>query len=218
MLLTDRDIEILRWVARHGVVTTEQIARRFFPTPQGFSAATQRLRKLCTMIQPVLQRDLTHYRKPPVLRVTTQGARLADVGIGPARLIPNEVPHALNVVDLTEELLEKTPSAVLTTEREHRTERYREKRAGGRKSTGRIPDAVFTVPKGPGEPKERTVAVELDRSPRQRLDIESIVRQYQAESFDTVIWFVRKNRVEPTEEIVRRLRADDFIEVRSWHY
>jgi hypothetical protein len=143
---------------------------------------------------------------------------MADVGLGPARFVPNDARHATSVVDLTEELLAKTPSAILTTEREHRAERYREKRAGYRKSTGRIPDAVFTIPKGPGEPKERTVAVELDRSPRQRLDIESIVRQYQAESFDSVIWFVRKSRVEPTQEIVRRLRADDFIEVRTWHY
>jgi DNA-binding CsgD family transcriptional regulator len=53
--LTDRDIEILMWVTRHGVVTLEQIARRFFPTRQGLSAATQRVRKLCTMTPPLLQ-------------------------------------------------------------------------------------------------------------------------------------------------------------------
>ena len=35
MQITDRDIDILVWVARHGIVTVDQIATKFFPTPQG---------------------------------------------------------------------------------------------------------------------------------------------------------------------------------------
>ncbi|MGH9044640.1 MAG: hypothetical protein ACRDVP_07400 [Acidimicrobiales bacterium] len=30
MRLTERDVEILRWIGRHGVVTTQQVARHFF--------------------------------------------------------------------------------------------------------------------------------------------------------------------------------------------
>ena len=34
--LTERDIDILTWITRHGVVTTEQIATKFFPGTSGF--------------------------------------------------------------------------------------------------------------------------------------------------------------------------------------
>jgi len=213
--LTDRDIEILIWVTRHGVVSIAQIARRFFPTPQGLSAATQRVRKLCTMTPPMLRRELTYYKEPSVLRVTTHGARYADVGIGPARFVPNETRHALNIVDLTEELLAKHPEATLVTEREHRADRYRDKRAGNRKTTGRIPDAVFIVP-ATGSQKEKTFAVELDRSPRNRMDIESVIKAYLAERYTEVWWYVRPSRVETVRQVTRRMKVDDFIEVRSW--
>src|ERR1019366_1619531 len=102
MQLTDRDEEILIWVARHGFVTVDQSATKFFPPPHGKSACFQRVRKLCDASPPLLQRQRTHYQEPSVLRVTTHGARIADVGLSPAHLVFAEVPHALSLVDLTE--------------------------------------------------------------------------------------------------------------------
>ena len=216
--MTERDIEILAWVTRHGVVTVEQIARRFFPTSSGLSAALQRVRKLCVSNPPLLRRDRTHYQEPSVIRVTTHGARLANVGpptLGPARLILAEVHHSLGIVDLAEELLAANPGSVLTTERERRAERHTEKRAGTRKGTGRIPDAVLTLPPTPDTP-EKSVAVELDRSPRTKRDIEAIVRAYNAERYSDVWWYVRPKRVDHVRAHVVTLRASDFIEVRPW--
>ena len=215
MHLTDRDRDILVWVARHGIVTVDQITAKFFPTPHGKSAAFQRVRKLCDANPALLKRDHTHYREPSVLRVTPQGARLADVGLAPARIVPAEVHHALAIVDLAEELLAGSPGATLLTERERRAQRYREKRAGQRKSTGRIPDAVLVFP-ATSSKKERTVAVELDRSPRSRMDAETVIKAYIAEKYDEVLWYVRPNRVDFIREIVRRMKTGDFIEVRPW--
>lgn len=219
MQLTERDEEILTWVARHGYVTVDQIARKFFPTKQGTSAAYQRVRKLCDASPPLLKRERTHYREPSVLRVTTAGGRLADVGIQPARVIPAEVPHALAIVDLAEALLAEHPEATLLTERERRAERYREKRAGLRKATGRIPDAVLVFPPDAqrGERgKERAVAVELDRSPRSRMDAEDVIKAYIAERYHAVWWYVRPNRVDLIRQLTKRMKVDDFIEVRPW--
>lgn len=216
--VTERDLEILAWVTRHGIVTVEQIARKFFPTSSGLSAAFQRVRKLATASPPLLRRDRTHYREPSVIRVTTHGARLANVGppaLGPARLILAEVHHSLGIVDLTEELLKAHPEAALTTERERRAERHAQKRAGQRKGTGRIPDAVLTLPALGGK-AEQSVAVELDRSPRTQRDIEAIVRAYNAERYTDVWWYVRPRRVAHVREVIQKLRASDFIEVRPW--
>jgi len=215
MQLTERDIDILIWVARHGIVTADQIARRFFPTPQGRSACYQRVRKLCDAKPPLLQRERTHFGEPSVLRVSPQGTKIADVGVAPARIVPAEIHHALAIVDLVEDLLESNPTATLLTERERRAERYREKRAGVRKTTGRIPDAVFIVPATKTK-KERTVAIELDRTARSRMDAETVVKAYLSERYDTVYWYVRPNRVDIIKQITKRMKVDDFIEVRPW--
>jgi hypothetical protein len=213
--LTERDCDIIIWVARHGIVTVDQIAAKFFPTPHGKSAAFQRVRKLCDAHPPLLQRTRTHYREPSVLRVTTYGSRLADIGLAPARIVPAEVHHALAIVDLAEELLASHPGATLLTERERRAQRYREKRSGQRKTTGRIPDAVLVLPSKNGT-KERTIAVELDRSPRSRMDAETVIKAYIAEKYDQVLWYVRPNRVDVIRQLVRRMKTEDFIEVRPW--
>ena len=213
--ITERDTDILVWVARHGIVTMEQIARRFWPPSQRQTAAAARVRKLCMAHPPLLQRDATHIGEPSVIRVTPHGARLADVEIGPARLIHAEVHHALAIVDLTEALAEKYPKATLLTERERRAELYRAKRAGQRKMTGRIPDAVFVFPATGGK-KERTVAVELDRTARSRTDAETVIKAYLAERYSEVWWYVRPSRVETVRALTKRMRVDDFIEVRPW--
>lgn len=136
---------MLVWVSRHGIVTVDQIASKFFPTPHGKSAAFQRVRKLCDASPPLLQRDRTHYREPSVLRITTAGAKLADTGLAPARIVHAEVHHALALVDLAEALSAEHPEATLLTERERRADRYRDKRAGKRKTTGRIPERTAAI-------------------------------------------------------------------------
>ena len=215
MQLTDRDVEILVWVARHGIVTVDQITVKFFPTPHGKSACFQRVRKLCDTSPPLLQRERTHYQEPSVLRVTTHGARIADVGLSPAHIVYAEVPHALSLVDLTEAILALHPDATLITERERRAERYRDKRKGLRKTTGRIPDAVFTLP-AKGSRKEQTIAVELDRTARSKMDAEAVIRAYLSERYDHVWWYVRPSRVASLTEIVKRGRVADLFEVRPW--
>lgn len=213
--LTDRDIAMLIWITRHGFVTMEQITRRWFPSPHGRSAAYQRVQKLCAAAPPFLERVRTFYQQPSVIRVTLTGARLADVGLGPAKIVEAQIRHDLAIVDLVEELSALHPDATFLTERERRAELYREKRAGQRPATGRIPDAIFIFP-ATRAGKERTVAIELDRSPKSRRDNEAVVKGYLTAKYSEVWWYVLPHRVEPVRQIVRRMRTDDFIEVRPW--
>jgi hypothetical protein len=55
-----------------------------------------------------------------------------------------------------------------------------------------------------GAEKEKTIAVELDRSPRSRMDAESVVKAYLQERYTEVWWYVRPNRVAPIRQIVKR--------------
>ncbi len=124
--VTARDIEMLSWIGRHGMVTADQVAQHFFARAGGTvgtRAAYRRLRKLEE--ERLVRRDVTFARWPAVIRVTGPGARVAEIDVDPARLVWAEVRHSLALVDLTEELLATNPGATLVTEREIRALRFR---------------------------------------------------------------------------------------------
>jgi hypothetical protein len=213
--LTDRDVEILAWIGRHGVVTPPQVARHFFARADGTIgqwAAYRRLRKLEQM--GLTREDRTFWREPNVLRLTGAGARLTDIDVGPARLVLAELRHTLGVVDLVEWLLRHSPKGTeIRTEREMSAERRRELTRGIRKpARGRVPDAVFIAPRGGG-----TVAIELDITPKRTRDLENILRAYIQERHDRIIWYVLPRQQDKLKEIVRKEKADDVVEVRAWH-
>lgn len=217
--VTDRDVEILRWIARHGVVTAELVGRRFFWRPDrntyGQWATYRRLAALERMRLIIRTRS---YGYPlPVVRVTRQGAEIADAGIRPAPLVATQLRHTLALVWLTEYLLTEHSGAQLVTERELRAQRYRELRNGEREiEHGRAPDALLHLPARDASAPIETVAIELDVSRKDRRAMERMVRQYDREVVDRVWWFVRPVQVERTRQLVHELHADDRIEVRQW--
>ena len=75
--VTPRDRLMLAWIGRHGIVTPDQVARRYFLGSDGVvgkRAACRRLLKL--EICGLVQRDATSlYRSPQVIRITRAGAR-----------------------------------------------------------------------------------------------------------------------------------------------
>jgi hypothetical protein len=217
--LTERDIDIIRWITRHGVVTADLVGRRFFWRPQlqtyGRRATYRRLNALCRL---GLILDKREYGTPHnVIRTTRAGSRLADVGIRPAPFVLSELQHTLSVVALGEYLLHANPGAELTTERELRVQRLRETLAGTREhGLGRVPDAVLRLrPNAQGA--SENIAVELDLTRKDQRAIEQIIRQYAYEKFDRVWWYVKPIRVERMQTIVRSLHADHRVEVRAWH-
>jgi hypothetical protein len=207
-------------MTRHGVVTAELVGRRFFWRPAvndyGKWAAYRRLRALREL--GLVLSDKPFADRPAALRVTREGARIANVGLRPAPLVVSELRHSLAVVWLTEYLLAENAGAELTTERQLRAERYRELRDGTRQAEqGRTPDALLRIPtKGAGAQDVMTIAVELDLSRKDRRAMERMVRQYDREKVDRVWWYVTPARLERTRALVRTLRAADRIEVREW--
>jgi hypothetical protein len=219
-VLTDRDEEILRWTTRHGVVTVELIGRRFFWRPErkehGKWAAYRRVRALREL--GLLIGDKPWANQPEVLRVTREGARIADVGLRPAPLVLSQLRHSLALVTLTERLLFANKGAELTTERELRAQRYRELREGKRPpEQGRAPDGILRIPaKGAGAQGVMTVAIELDLTRKDRRAMERMIRQYDRERVDRVWWYVLGVRLERTRELVRSMRAEQRVEVFAW--
>jgi hypothetical protein len=208
-------------MTRHGVVTAKLVGRRFFWRPRkknyGQWAAYRRVRALREL--GLLLSDKPFADRPAVLRVTREGARIADVGLRPAPLVLSELRHSLAVVWLTEYLLAENAGAELTTERELRAERYRELRDGVREvEEGRAPDALLRIPADDASAQGvMTVAVELDLSRKDRRLMDRMIRQYDYENdIEKVWWYVMPGRVERTRALVSDLNAEDRFEVRQW--
>jgi len=214
--VTERDLGILRWMTRHGLVTADQVAHQFFTSPW---AAYRRLRALGML--GLIRRDATHYRHPAVIRVTTAGARLAAVGVGPAPLVLDRVSHSLALVDLTERLLADHPDATLTTEREYKAHLLRALRAGVRPTKGRIPDGILRLSSPDGTLR---VALELDLTAKGTRQVEQVITAYASlyivapidEGFNRVWWYAAPGAVPRMQAIVDRENANFLIEVREW--
>lgn len=208
--ITDRDIEILTWMGRHGVVTPQQVGRQFFVHEDQVAQkrAYRRLAKLEELA--LIRRDTPFARHSDVLRLRSRGAALAESDLPPARYVLREIPHELAVVDLVEELLAKTRGATLETGREIRRQRVGERTGGKRRvGRGRIPDAVLTLKSG------KTAAIELQLRPKRGRDDLTILEGYIQERFDLVWWYVPESAVERVRELVKSRRADDLVEVRA---
>lgn len=208
--ITDRDREILGWIGRHGMVTAEQVANRFFARDGGEVGLRAAYRRLDVLEKlGLICRDQTPFwRAPKVLRVTTRGAEVGEVGVRPARYVEGEVRHAVALVDLVEQLHAANKGSTLRTERELRTDRWHERSDGRRDAgKGRIPDGQLTLKNG------RVVAIEFDLNPKRSKDFERILRAYRQEKFDEVWWYVVPGAVERVRKLVLDNRCDDFVSV-----
>lgn len=219
-VLTPRDHDILRWIGRYGVVSTEQVARRWFPRhaatvgPWTTSSAYRRVGVLEDF--GFLQRDQIYLRGPHLLRLTPKGARLACPGTQPAKLVPGAAGHALAVVDLAEALRPRLPDGVLVTEREIRREQIRARTTHGSADVTlkRIPDAVFRYASGGAD------AVELDYTAKTTGDIQRIARTYDEhypDVFRRVLWYAPGGKVaRRTRAVVDEMGLSQFILVDEW--
>jgi len=210
--VTDRDLEVLHWIGRHGIVTVEQVSARWFARDDGTLgtwAAYRRIRKLEEL--RLLRRDPTFWRWPAVLRVTTAGARITDLDVAPAHLVLAEVRHSLALVDLMEQLLVENKGSTMVTEREIRALRFRELAEGARRpGRGRIPDGILNLK------SKKTIAVELDLTSKRQRDIERIIGGYKQERYDAVWWFARSALMSRLRDIVATNRVDDLVLVKPW--
>jgi DNA-binding Lrp family transcriptional regulator len=187
-----RDVEVLRFTVRHGMITPEQIARRFFSSAQ---PALRRLRAL--EVAGLVVRDRVLVGLPAVVRATPAGTRLAGCDLAPASLELARIRHNLALVDLSEELLAAHPGAGWTTERELRRDRMRAARAGDRwDRQRRVPDGLLRLTDG------TRVAIELDVTPKRSARLDLLAGAYAVDrDVDTVWWYL------PSEVAVLRMQT-----------
>lgn len=215
--LTDRDLEILRMTALNGAVTVELIAHVLFARPGGavgYRAAYQRIHTLKEA--GLLRSDKAFAHRPAAISVTPQGARLADVGVGPADVPDTQLEHTLQLAWLNVWNARAIPGVEVTYERQLYVERAQDEDDGLRSgSRPRCPDARYLIPGQGRDGKPLSVAVELDLSRKDRRTVERLIYSYdRALDIDQVWWYVRPGGVDRMLDIVRSLHAESRIIVK----
>lgn len=209
--ITARDRELLGWMGRHGIVTAEQVATRFFAKDSGEvgrRAAYRRLSKL--EAGGFLVRRATPLSDARRIWLLSQaGTRAVGLGLAPARLIEADLRHALALVDLMDRLADQHQGSRYRTERELRVDYHRQRVAGTRRpGRGRTPDGELQFVSG------ETVAIELDLTPKRSVAYERVIRSYCQERFVRVWWYAPATSAGRLARLVEDARSGDFIEVR----
>jgi len=200
-----RDVEVLAWTARHGMVTSEQVCSRFFSS---LRATWRRLGRLESA--RLIRRDRALISWRHIVRTSRAGISLADVDLGLAPLDYVRMAHNLAVVDLSEELLAAHPGSRWLTERELRRDRMRAARRDPSVLRGRIPDGLLVLGEG------IRVAVELDRTAKRTRRLEKLVASYAWQGeVDRVWWYMPSNAaVERVTDVIRAHGMEHAIEAR----
>jgi hypothetical protein len=211
-VVTVRDLEVLRWVGRHGVVSTDQVATRFWP---GVATAWPVRRRLGVLRRAGLLKASRPglRRQSKVWLATARGLRSAEVALRPARLVGWRLSHDLALVDLSEQLLGAMRGSYWLTERELMV-------GGWRTSLKlrRLPDGLLVQANG------RRYAVELEASRKDAERLRRIVNEYLPalagpNALTGVIWYARPElgaAVEHLRAAVKALGLRWAFEVRCW--
>ncbi|HYA01240.1 MAG TPA: hypothetical protein VEK76_12970 [Candidatus Binatia bacterium] len=179
-----RDLEVLRFVARHGMVSPDQLRAGFF---RSAATAGQHLHALAA--SGLITRQRVVVDLPEVIRATPRGTRLSGCDLPPANLDLARIRHSLALVDLALELLAAHPGGRWTTERELRRDRMRAARARGRwEPLRRVPDGLLELSDG------RRVAVELDLTPKRSTRLDLLAGAYAVDPDVDVVWWYLPSR------------------------
>ncbi|CAA9464653.1 MAG: hypothetical protein AVDCRST_MAG02-2907 [uncultured Rubrobacteraceae bacterium] len=178
--LTERDLDVLRFVACHGFATAEQVGLSCFSgwgdgrleLGVSMTMVYRRLKKLVDA--DLLRHEYVLHGRPGVYLATRRSAELADAGVPPAKVDLKSFDHDLAVVDLALALEGQTD---WITERQIRAKAVSAARGGGGRvsragGTGRTPDGLLVSPWG------EVWAVELEISGKDNARYLDVFRGY----------------------------------------
>jgi hypothetical protein len=236
--LSERDLRLLREIARWGSLTVEQICKVTYPEPlfQTPTTAYGRLRALAEAGYVEFQRPFGRSPRQPysfsrenltgwvpfpgpgIYVVTWTGMReIGERPLPPTRITTLRRFHALNqqllMVDLASWLMRQHPGTVWLTQREllrHAMTHVREQSGRLLHGPGHVPEGVLIFLEG------KRLAVELDLMPRPSRVYERIVSAHLAQPLaDHVRWYASDldQTLETIKRVVNDQGADDRIEV-----
>lgn len=172
--LTERDLNIIKWINSHRAATVEQVHKKFGMSPQ---AAKKRLSELKS--SGYLRYEKVFHNKPGIYISDKNGIAVTSDELPAVKIRLGSYEHDLALVDLAVTLEQRT-GAYWHTDRQIRHENG----IKGVGVKGHSPDGVLEYPSG------EKIAVELELSAKGTKRLESILRGYANSRYQGVWYFV----------------------------
>jgi hypothetical protein len=206
------DRELVRFIGLHGAVSVGQVMSAF---GVGRTAAYRRI--AACIAAGLLERLALLREEPSVLRATRPGLRFAGLDLGLCVVSPGSVSHWLRCTTAALELGERYGSDHVIAERELRWIEQAEGRAIYSAKLGQRPDGSDQLhrPDLALAIGERSVAVEVELTPKAPRRLEAIIRAWRRASWiGGVLYLCEPGATRRgVERAVRAARAEERIEV-----
>ena len=208
-----RDWEIVHWIGRMGAATLDQVRARF---ALGRTAA---YRRVAVAVDAGLVERVSLLRaQPALLRATRRGLRYVGLPLGVAQAPPELVGHWIACGWVAVALEREFGPGSVRSEREVRQLERCQGRAVASARLGEKPDGSerLHLPDLAVVREERTVAIEVELTPKAPKRLEAIVRAWRrARWVDSTRYYVRAGGVRRgLERAIERAHAADRIDVR----
>lgn len=188
--LTDRDIDILRFVNEFGFCEMSQIEKRFGMKSSYSYRVIRRLVKIGFMNH----QRLFHMRNG-IYFLTTKGAECTD--LPPIKKISlGQFEHQRAVTDVYIKLREKIPEALWISERQLKHDKFYE----GVGKTGHLSDGMLVFPDG------KQIAIEVELSLKGKNRIERIFKGYGAQfSIKEAWYYCPEGLIKPLKKLAEKM-------------
>ena len=200
MRVTERDVEMMKWINGFGFVMGDQVASWMGVCER---VGNRRLRKLERA--GLLMRERMFWRGGAVVRLTSDGVRMAGDEVGILKTVKlGTFEHDRQLVDLSLKIEAENEGSFFVPERRIRHELGLK----GVGQQGHVPDGFLVLKNG------AKIAVELELTRKQKFRLSKIIRGFQSNLKLKEVWyFCAPNVVGLLSEMTR---GDEFFRIQEW--
>ena len=209
----ERDWQIVRWAARFGIVTVEQLQERF-----GLGRTVAYRRVAACAEAGLLERLETLRGVPALIRATRRGLRYTATRLPVAQAPPDQVGHWLACGAVALVLEREFGAGAVRSEREIRALERGHLRPQLSAALGEAADGWRRTHLADlAVVGERVVAVEVELTPKAPRRLEEIVRAWRrARWVDSIRYYARAGATRAgLERAIERTHASERIELRA---
>lgn len=174
MLLTDRDVEILKFINEFGFCEMPQIEKKFgLKKPRSYKVIKRLVDARFLMHQYILR------NRHGVYRLTREGADLTDLPMMKYISLGSYL-HQLTVVDVYLRLMQQYPDAIWISERRLKRDKFLE---NGFCRHGHVADGMMIFP------PEKKIAVEVELTMKGKDRLDKIITGHALSRFVDGVWY-----------------------------
>lgn len=198
MLLTERDLDILKFINAFGFCETYQLCRKF----ELQHYRVYRIMKRLVALGYVLREKILHAHDS-TYRLTAKGARLTGLPNLNRISLANYL-HTISLIDLSLAIQKRHPNATWISERYLKRKRYAQ--SSGKR--GHCADAILVL-------NEKKIAIEVELTLKKQAYLDRIIKGYASDFSINEVWYFCDKKV--LHQLRKSTKPIDYFKIIDFH-